>query len=143
MKKSILFSCAFFSLLTACRSSPSQPKQVPQAGLAGSMHSTLQHDPNSISLKNPPTPMPSNKPKDPLFTLTGTVLEVLEHAGLTYAYVKPAQEPAIWVAYVGNPAKIKENITVSVSADLKNFEAKSIHKTFDRILLSNRILTTH
>jgi hypothetical protein len=73
-------------------------------------------------------PAPASVP-----SVTGTVLETMDSGGYTYMKLKTA-DGEIWSAV--NQSKVKKGQTVTIATPmfLSNFESKTLHRTFDRII---------
>jgi hypothetical protein len=82
----------------------------------------------------PTRPAPAAKPA-PVSSdsVTGTVLETMDSGGYTYMKLK-TNGGDIWSAV--NQAKVRKGQTVTVAAPvpMENFESKTLHRKFDRIL---------
>lgn len=70
------------------------------------------------------------------FTHTGKILEKMD-AGI-YTYIKFQTENEIyWVAVPKTDLNIGETLTVKESTWMKNFESKTLNKTFDKVMFAD------
>ena len=82
----------------------------------------------------PAKPAPASRPAPASSdSVTGTVLETMDSGGYTYMKLK-TNGGDIWSAV--NQAKVKKGQTVTVASPvpMENFESKTLHRKFDRIL---------
>ena len=76
---------------------------------------------------------PASAPAPAEGGVTGTILETMDSGGYTYMKLKtPSGE--VWAAV--NQSKVKKGDTATVvnAAEMRNFESKTLHRKFDRIL---------
>ena len=68
--------------------------------------------------------------------VTGTILETMDSGGYTYMKLKTSSGE-VWAAV--NQAKVKKGDTATVvnPAEMRNFESKTLHRKFDRILFGS------
>ena len=66
-------------------------------------------------------------------SVTGTILETMDAGGYTYMKLKTSSGE-VWAAV--NQSKVKKGATATVvnPAEMRNFESKTLHRKFDRIL---------
>lgn len=77
-------------------------------------------------------------PPPPLTTVKGEVLEIKNVESYTYLRLKTAAGER-WTAISKAPVKKGDKITIENAMELKNFESKSLKKTFDSILFGNLV----
>ncbi|GFE61740.1 DNA-binding protein [Geobacter sp. AOG2] len=98
----------------------------------------------------PPSNVPAGHPKIEYPTqstthqqsssLSGKVLQVLNSGGYSYVYLLKSNGEKVWIAVteariaVGEPLSFKEGLV------MKNFESKTLKRTFDTIIFSNGII---
>ncbi len=76
-------------------------------------------------------PVPRPAPSGP--AITGTILETMDSGGYTYMKLKTSSGD-VWTAV--NQAKVKKGSAATVvnPVEMVNFESKTLHRRFDRIL---------
>ena len=67
---------------------------------------------------------------------TGTVLEVMQAAGYTYALMDFDGEE-LWVAGPASPLEEGDDVTISGLMGMTDFYARSLDRRFDAILFAN------
>jgi hypothetical protein len=95
-------------------------------GILGSAALAAQSSPAKSA-----APRPASAPVEN--AVTGTILETMDSGGYTYMKLKtPSGE--VWAAV--NQAKVRKGDTATVvnPAEMRNFESKTLHRKFDRIL---------
>lgn len=121
MKPYIKSSTIFFScllLLAACNNSNNQPKQkVPSA-------------PTVTKEITDPQPVPAG--------FTGTVIESISTAGYTYVQIDTGTEK-IWAAAPEFKVVEGETITVPPGMPMKNYQSKTLNRTFDLVWFVSNI----
>lgn len=110
MNRWFVLSVAATVGLTACSKQEEQPKAPPAA---------------------PQSMMPMQAPN------TGTIVQLLQASGYTYAEVDVGGGQKVWIA--GGPINAKTGDTVQWGdyAIMRQFNAKSLNRTFDQILFVN------
>jgi len=69
---------------------------------------------------------------------TAKVTETMSSGGYTYMKVQEGKNN-YWVAMTLRDAKVGQNISFSEQGWMKNFESKTLHRTFDNILFASEI----
>src|SRR4051812_48599030 len=69
-------------------------------------------------------------------TVTGEVLETMDAAGFTYMRLKTAKGE-VWTAVRAVPVKVGAQVTVENGMTMKNFESKTLKRSFPTILLGD------
>jgi len=69
---------------------------------------------------------------------TAKITETLSSGGYTYMKVQEGNNN-YWVAMTLRDAKVGDNISFSEQGWMKNFESKTLHRTFDNILFASDI----
>lgn len=65
---------------------------------------------------------------------TGKILQILQAGEYTYAEVDAANGKRVWIAGAHLEAKVGDNLQWADAAVMRNFNAKSLNRTFDEIL---------
>ena len=82
----------------------------------------------------PPTmahPMPSMASDAPK---QGAVLEMMHAAGYTYMQVDVGADKPVWIAATMMRVKPQDKVQWADAAVMRNFDSKTLHRTFDEIL---------
>jgi hypothetical protein len=72
----------------------------------------------------------------PAGSLTGKVIETMTSGGYTYLKIQTAQAP-LWAAVRAFDAKTGATVSVNSEMTMENFESKTLHRTFDRIVFGS------
>jgi hypothetical protein len=71
--------------------------------------------------------------------LTGKVIETMDSGGYTYVQIENSGKK-IWVAVPKTTVKKGQYISFGPGAEMRNFESKSLKRTFDSIIFSNGVI---
>lgn len=87
------------------------------------------------------TPLPKGHPSmtelNKAFTpLTGKVLKTMDSGGYTYIYLQKKGDRKIWVAIPKAKVAVGKKIELVPGEEFKNFESKTLHRTFDSVIFS-------
>jgi len=69
-------------------------------------------------------------------TIKGEVLETMDSGGFTYMRLK-SKDGEIWTAVRATPVKVGTQVTVENGMTMKNFESKTLKRTFASIVLGD------
>lgn len=83
----------------------------------------------------PAKPAPAAKPALPSSgqSVTGTVLETMDSGGYTYVKLKTGAGE-VWAAVTQTRVQKGQVVTIATPMVMENFESKTLHRKFDRIL---------
>ena len=135
---SLLALCAaLFGLIGCSESTDTQTAQ--QASEQGTITGPAPKLPTNHNLPpeapaTPPTmahPMPSMAGDMPT---QGTVKEMMHASGYTYMNVDTGTGKNVWIAATMMRVKPENKVQWSDAAVMRNFNSKSLHRTFDEIL---------
>ena len=138
MNKQLALILAILLLATTvgCSEQGNQQAQAPEQGIMGGPAPKLpaSHDLPPKAPATPPTmahPMPSmasDMPKQ------GTVKEMMHASGYTYMNVDTGEGKNVWIAATMMRVKPENKVQWADAAVMRNFNSKSLHRTFDEIL---------
>jgi hypothetical protein len=105
----------------------------------------------SVSLAAPNTPnVPAGHPKIEYPTqstthqksesITGKVLQILNSGGYSYIYLQKDNSEKIWIAVTETKANVGELMSFKEGLVMRNFESKTLKRTFDTIIFSNGVV---
>jgi hypothetical protein len=69
-------------------------------------------------------------------TIKGEVLETMDSGGFTYMRLK-SKDGEVWTAVRATPVKVGSQVTVENGMTMKNFESKTLKRTFASIVLGD------
>src|SRR6476620_11799884 len=69
-------------------------------------------------------------------TIKGEVLETMDSGGFTYMRLK-SKDGELWTAVRAAPVKVGSQVTVENAMTMKNFESKTLKRTFATIVLGD------
>src|SRR5271169_3128556 len=72
-------------------------------------------------------------------TISGKVVETMDSGGYTYVRVEEKGEKT-WVAVPTTKVKVGDAVTFQPGMEMKNFQSKTLNRTFDRIIFSGGIV---
>ena len=78
----------------------------------------------------------ADKPAAPNETVKGEVLETMDSGGFTYMRLK-SKDGELWTAVRATPVKVGSQVTVENGMTMKNFESKTLKRTFATIVLGD------
>ena len=105
----------------------------------------------TVSFAEPNTPnLPANHPKieypaqstthQKSESISGKVLQVLNSGGYSYIYLQKGNGEKIWIAVTETRAKEGDRMSFKEGLVMKNFESKTLKRTFDTIVFSNGVV---
>jgi hypothetical protein len=123
MKKSRLLPLAFIVLCSVVSNSLAAPNtpNVP----AG--HPKIEY----------PTQSTTHQQSEPI---SGKVTQVMNSGGYSYIYLQKDNGEKIWLAVKETKANVGDRMSFMEGLVMKNFESKSLKRTFDTIIFSNGIV---
>jgi biotin carboxyl carrier protein len=68
-------------------------------------------------------------------SITGKVVETVDGGGYTYLCVEKGGEKT-WAAIPASPVKVGQEVTLAPGNTMKNFESKSLKRTFEKIIFT-------
>ena len=74
--------------------------------------------------------------------LVGKVLQTINSGGYSYVFLQKKSGGKIWVAIPESPVKVGDQLSFSPGNEMKNFESKTLKRTFDSIIFSGGIIAT-
>ncbi|RQW77276.1 MAG: DNA-binding protein [Geobacter sp.] len=94
-------------------------------------------------LSKPASALPKGHPAVPAATapkeivpLSGKVLQTMDSGGYTYIYLLKNGGSKIWVAIPKSTVAVGKTVDLVPGSEFKNFESKTLNRTFDRIVFS-------
>jgi hypothetical protein len=90
--------------------------------------------PSASQQEAPAAPQPASIPQG----WTGTVAETMNAAGYTYVKIDTGTEQ-IWAAAPGTQVKVGDTVSVPPGAPMKNFQSKTLDRTFDVVYFVSSI----
>jgi hypothetical protein len=72
--------------------------------------------------------------------ISGKVLQVLNSGGYSYIYLQKGNGEKIWIAVTQTRAKEGDRMSFKEGLVMKNFESKTLKRTFDTIVFSNGVV---
>jgi len=85
-------------------------------------------------------PLPPGHPPMPALqqppSITGKVLETMDSGGYTYVRLQQEKGEKIWVAFPKAKVAVGKKLSLVAGEEFKNFESKTLNRTFDRIIFS-------
>jgi len=105
----------------------------------------------SVSLAAPNTPnVPAGHPKIELPTqstthqkseaISGKVLQLMNSGGYSYIYLQKDNNEKIWIAVTETKANVGDRMSFKEGLVMKNFESKTLKRTFDTVIFSNGVI---
>jgi hypothetical protein len=73
----------------------------------------------------------------------GVVKEMMHAAGYTYMHVDTGSDQPVWVAATMMRVKPEDSVQWGNAAVMSNFNSKSLHRTFDKILFVSNASVIH
>jgi hypothetical protein len=73
-------------------------------------------------------------------SISGKVLQVLNSGGYSYIYLQKSNGEKIWIAVTETRAKEGDRMSFKEGLVMKNFESKTLKRTFDTIVFSNGVV---
>ena len=74
--------------------------------------------------------------------LSGKVLETMNSGGYSYVHLQKKNSDKIWVAIPESPVKVGTQISFQPGMEMRNFESKSLKRTFASVIFSGGVLGT-
>ncbi len=127
MKRKLLVLLISGMLLTSCAQDKAPEQTTPPQKT--SQETTSPSAPQGT----PETAQPTNMPK---WSFTGKVVETLDAGGYTYVLADNGTEQK-WVAIMKTNLAKGEEVTFADGLLMRNFESKSLNRTFDEIVFSS------
>lgn len=72
-------------------------------------------------------------------SLSGKVLETMNSGGYSYVRIQKKNNDKIWVAVPESPVKVGTQMSFQPGMEMKNFESKSLKRTFDSVIFSGGV----
>jgi hypothetical protein len=105
----------------------------------------------TVSLAAPNTPnVPAGHPKieypaqstthEQSGSTSGKVLQVMNSGGYSYIYLQKDNGEKIWIAVTETRANVGDRMSFKEGLVMKNFESKTLKRTFDTIVFSNGVI---
>ena len=116
MKKSIFLSVSLVALLTATAFAVKPPGHGSQG-----MMSAPAAAPESIEV------------------ISGKVLETMNSGGYSYVHIQKKNSSKVWVAIPETPVKVGTQLSFQPGMEMKNFQSKSLKRTFDSVIFSGGV----
>lgn len=91
----------------------------------------------------PATPAPAKAPAaapKAAEPLSGQVLQTMNSGGYSYVNLQKMSGDKVWVAIPETTVKVGDKLAFKGGAEMRNFESKSLKRTFDSIIFSDGIL---
>ena len=89
---------------------------------------------------NPRQPLPKGHPAvvapKEVVPLSGKVLQTMDSGGYTYIYLQKKEGEKVWVAIPRAKVVVGKKIDLVPGYEFKNFESKTLNRTFDKIIFS-------
>lgn len=123
----LALSAVMFSLLGCSESTDTQQAQTEQSAAQPAAPATTQ-----APALNAQQQAAVNAAKD--MPKQGTVTEMMHAAGYTYMNVDTGDGKKVWIAATMMRVKPQNKVQWSDAAAMRNFNSKSLHRTFDEIL---------
>lgn len=113
-------------LLAGCSDSTNTPVAVPPQSAAPMSQTAPAHplNPGQQAAIDAAKGLPTQ----------GTVKEMMHAAGYTYMNVDTGNGQAIWIAATMMRVKAQDKVQWADAAVMRNFDSKTLHRTFDEIL---------
>ena len=113
-------------LLAGCSDSTNTPVAVPPQGAAPMTQTAPGHplNPEQQASVDAAKGLPTQ----------GTVKEMMHAAGYTYMNVDTGNGQPIWIAATMMRVKAQDKVQWADAAVMRNFNSKTLHRTFDEIL---------
>ncbi len=73
--------------------------------------------------------------------LSGKVLQTMDSGGYTYVYIQKKDGEKVWVAASATPVTVGSQVTFKGGMEMRNFESKSLKRTFDRIIFADAVVS--
>lgn len=73
-------------------------------------------------------------------TLSGKVLETMNSGGYSYVRLQKKNSDKVWVAVPESPVKVGTQMSFQPGTEMKNFESKSLKRTFESVIFSGGVL---
>lgn len=83
---------------------------------------------------------PINAPQAAAAQFTGKAVKTMDSGGYTYIHLEQKGGKKIWVAVPKTKIKVGKQVALLPGAEMKNFESKTLNRTFDRIIFSAGIV---
>lgn len=96
-----------------------------------------EKQPATVQAEQAQTQAPA-QPARPGIEIKGKVLETMDVGGYTYMQVNDDQGPA-WVAIPQTKIEKDQDVSVSTGMEMRNFESKTLGRTFDSIIFAGGI----
>ncbi|MGO9612651.1 MAG: hypothetical protein ACLPX5_06425 [Dissulfurispiraceae bacterium] len=72
-------------------------------------------------------------------TISGKIVETMDSGGYTYVRVEEKGQKT-WVAVPSTKVKVGDTVTFQPGMEMKDFQSKTLNRTFDRIIFSGGML---
>jgi hypothetical protein len=72
--------------------------------------------------------------------ISGKVLQVMNSGGYSYVYLQKGNGEKIWIAVTETKANVGDSMSFKDGLVMKNFESKTLKRTFDTIVFSNGVI---
>jgi len=72
-------------------------------------------------------------------SLSGKVLETMNSGGYSYVRIQKKNSDKVWVAIPESPVKVGTQMSFQPGMEMKNFESKSLKRTFDSVIFSGGV----
>lgn len=118
MKKSIFLSVSLLALLSTTAFAVKPPG----------------HGSSSQGMMSAPAAAGSSE------TLSGKVLETMNSGGYSYVHLQKKNSDKVWVAVPESPVKVGTQMSFQPGMEMKNFESKSLKRTFESVIFSGGVL---
>ena len=139
---------ALTAFLTACGSAEADPGPlqmqpgsagpIPEGAVMPSDHPPIAQLPSNHPDVSGGAAAPADAAPFDAESRTGTVLELENSGGYTYAKLQ-IEEDEVWVAGPETAMAVGDEIVVAGLMGMNNFYARSLDRTFDQILFASRM----